>query len=395
MGCVNSARSSLAEELRRQAAEDEGGPRIGLVRMTSGKYVVRDDVNGFSRLSPEQVDDSSSSQGSCSRRREHCIDLYCGAITAASKDQDRFVMVPDLLPGVFYSGVFDGHAQDGGSFAERAAVALPKMLSHKLAWLPDCNTNDLLACKARMTKEIEDVFVSFQGTLAEEYRVQVKIPLEKARKDMEKREGIKLPVCLPMGGTTATTLIASADLFCVAWVGDSRGVLCCVDAETGLVTAQDLTEDHNVESHAAERERAVAAGGAVVGRHIAVDEADGMLQPLAEPWGCSPSPRSCGQRGALLDTGAADPRRHAFIVLASDGVWHHMSSEECVRKIHTAIREELERSEATNGCLTHVQLLSVVKEFQANLEKEIGEKKGNRDDIVMSVATVRGHSWKI
>ena len=132
MGCVNSARSSLAEEPPRQAAEDEGGPRIGLVRMTSGKYVVRDDVNGFSRLSPEQVDDSSSSDRAAAGA-EHCIDLYCGAITAASKDQDRFVMVPDLLPGVFYSGVFDGHAQDGGSFAERAAVALPKMLSHKLA----------------------------------------------------------------------------------------------------------------------------------------------------------------------------------------------------------------------------------------------------------------------
>jgi hypothetical protein len=43
--------------------------------------------------------------------------------------------------------------------------------------------------------------------------------------------------------------------------------------------------------------------------------------------------------------------------------------------------------------LAHYDLLSVVKDFQAELEKMIGEKKGNRDDIVMSVVTVLGHDW--
>ena len=137
--------------------------------------------------------------------------MYCGTIAAASKDQDRFITVTDMLPGVFFTGVFDGHAQHGGEFAERAAMGLPKLLASRLEWFAAArnsiehklatsseNNDDhdsdssLIACKTRITKDIETVFVNFQAMLTKEYDEQVKNPLEKARKQMEKSEGIKL-----------------------------------------------------------------------------------------------------------------------------------------------------------------------------------------------------------
>jgi len=55
--------------------------------------------------------------------------------THTSHTQDRFMIVPALLNGVLYCGVFDGHAEEGGIVAERAAQTLCHELASALQWL--------------------------------------------------------------------------------------------------------------------------------------------------------------------------------------------------------------------------------------------------------------------
>ncbi len=45
------------------------------------------------------------------------------------------MIVPELLNGVLYGGVFDGHAEEGGVVAERAAQTLGHELASALQWL--------------------------------------------------------------------------------------------------------------------------------------------------------------------------------------------------------------------------------------------------------------------
>jgi hypothetical protein len=45
------------------------------------------------------------------------------------------MIVPALLNGVLYCGVFDGHAEEGGIVAERAAQTLGNELASALQWL--------------------------------------------------------------------------------------------------------------------------------------------------------------------------------------------------------------------------------------------------------------------
>ena len=405
MGCVLSSREHDVESP--QGVDDTICNRYAILRSHSGRLQREgnDEDQGTTDITVGTA--SGIASKTCRPKGQQIIDLYCSSIAPSSKDQDRFITVPDFLPGLFFSGVFDGHAQNGGRFAERAAVALPKLMAKKIEWFanatsPESSVNrrdgeedpDLLECKERIEKDIEDVFLSFQATLSEEYDAQVKTPLEKARIEMEAKEGIKLPICLPMlGGTTATTLVAASEIICVSWVGDSRGVLCCVDPHTGEVSARDLTVDHNVESNESERDRAEKAGGAVVGLHIAVDEADGMIQTLRSLGDVPHHRNRVVSEVPEVTVVRLNPQRHAFIVLASDGIWHHMSSDECVKKLYQAITDAATSAAKIGSGLTHEMLLGLVNKFEEDLESSIGERKGNKDDIVMTIATVRGYKW--
>jgi serine/threonine protein phosphatase PrpC len=206
------------------------------------------------------------------------IASFAGVTMGARKQQDRFLILPNLVEGVLYCGVFDGHAEEGHIVAERAARTIASDLMKNLAWLADKSEKmELPQFEERVASAFTQTFVNFHAVLAAEYENEVASPVEKMRLAMEKSEGVELPRCLPMkGGTTATTGIIHGKYLGIAWVGDSRAVLCCVDA-AGNLTAQDLTRDHNVDSKA-ERERAETRGGVVVGRHIVVDGADGMVQ---------------------------------------------------------------------------------------------------------------------
>ena len=174
------------------------------------------------------------------------ISGYAGATMGAKKQQDRHLILPELNEGVFYLGVFDGHAEEGAVIAERAARAIPEKLAAAFKASLKPGGHSQTEFEAIVSPIFVTAYLEFQATLAKEYETEVAKPVEEMRLQMEKEHGVEIPRSLPMkGGTTATTAIIAADMLAVAWVGDSRAVLCCL-SDAGAVSAYDVTTDHNV-----------------------------------------------------------------------------------------------------------------------------------------------------
>jgi len=107
------------------------------------------------------------------------ISGYAGATLGAKKKQDRFILLPELAPGVLYCGVCDGHAEDGGLIAERAAKSIPIQLAAQLKWLSDGSYGTecgLQHFETRISDVFTDTFTKFQSVLAAEYESQVASP---------------------------------------------------------------------------------------------------------------------------------------------------------------------------------------------------------------------------
>jgi hypothetical protein len=108
------------------------------------------------------------------------ISGWAGATIGAKKHQDRFLCVPNLVDGVLYCGVFDGHADDGHIIAERAARTIAKELSESLKWMADdakvYEKNGLQAFEERISQSFSDTYLKFQATIAEEYANEVILP---------------------------------------------------------------------------------------------------------------------------------------------------------------------------------------------------------------------------
>ena len=406
MGCRNSKERGVE-------------PSFDIVRHNSGKLHA---LNSPSVTSKESLDSDSDNnnlpttsaggESSSSNRRQNigCLELFSGSIAASVKDQDRFITVPELLPNVFFTGVFDGHGQSGALFAERAAKLFARLLHSKISWMQDIaqsketkNTEDLEKLRVKALKDLSSVFSDIQKIFTAEYERDVKAPLEKARKAMEKSEGISLPLSLPMiGGTTATIILVAGDLLFVAWVGDSRAVVgCVVESETGsmddVIESVNLTVDHNVEANESERNRAIGAGGAVAGRYIAVDGAEGMLQVTRSLGDVPHHTNNIVSSVPEVRVLKLSPSKNPFVVLASDGIWHHRSSTQVIKELYTNLTEvvrknESERSNETAG-MTDEQLLGTCQDYELKLIEWVKQNSAQNDDIVMSVFTVRGYPW--
>ena len=122
-------------------------------------------------------------------------------------------------------------------------------------------------------------------------------------------------------GTTALLMLLSGEQMHIAWLGDCRAVLC----RGG--TAVALTEDHSL-TDAAERARAIADGGRVesnrLGGYLEVARALGDFDHTT---GCKPPGLSAQPEIRSAAVGADDE----FVVLASDGLWGVVRSDDAVR----------------------------------------------------------------
>ena len=373
-------------------------PSFQIVRQTSGVTTRRASVSSVSSLpsSPSQTEVSTSEYAA----NTNGVDLYTGVTASAKKDQDRFITIPELFPNVFFTAVFDGHGQNGAVFAERAAKACARLVQSKMAWLDKIPTSTTpmtaLDLQTKATSDFTTIFGEIQHEFKTEYEKEVKGPLEKARKAMEKSEGMSLPMSLPMiGGTTATVVLVVDRFLLVAWVGDSRAVMCHVEGGSPPnITAVDLTEDHNVESNEKERARAVASGGALAGRHIAVDGAEGMLQTLRTLGDVPHHSNDIVSAVPEVRVLELSPIFNPFVVLASDGIWHHRSSTRVCEEMFEKLMSSLEEEEHETKELTCHDLLKVCQIYESDLKGWVKSTDAPGDDIVMSAFTVSGFNWK-
>ncbi|CAN0009923.1 unnamed protein product, partial [Ectocarpus sp. 13 AM-2016] len=141
-------------------------------------------------------------------------------------------------------------------------------------------------------------------------------------------------------GTTATVALVYPDVTVVAHVGDSRAVLCCDDAGRAV----EITEDHTPYS-AGERARVEANGGSV--EHRGVLRVNGELavtrtlgnRRLSRDGVLSSEPDVVfvGGSGSGGSGGSGGGKNTAFLVLASDGLWDVVSSQEAVDMVKEVI----------------------------------------------------------
>ena len=152
------------------------------------------------------------------------------------------------------------------------------------------------------------------------------------------------------GATCVTVLLTSQALYC-ANVGDSRAILAQRQSDD-TVTSDALTQDHKpfVE---AEQARIIAAGGRVQPQYSSNGQAVGPLRVwfqrentpglamtramgdfLASSIGVIATPGEGYVDVVKVDLADVD----AFVVLASDGVWEFMSTQEVVEMVQDSIR---------------------------------------------------------
>ena len=251
--------------------------------------------------------------------------------------------------------IFDGHGPKGERASQFCMTRLPELL--------EASHDDLLADAAACLKSSFVKLDEELRTTSEHHRY------------------------MDRAGTTATVLYMRGDDLYTAWAGDSRAVRADVAAgRASKPVAADLTVDHKPEL-ASERERIEACGGEVkraskhgtlrvwnkgavglgVTRSIGDDDVK-SVGVTAEPEVVHSTlhPAARGAPGApSKPAGGA-----AFVIIASDGVWEFISSQEAVDTVAQA------PDDATQGCET---LVALAKERWRENESV------NRDDITAIV----------
>ena len=120
----------------------------------------------------------------------------------------------------------------------------------------------------------------------------------------------------PQQGTTATVVRVIDNKLEIANLGDSSAIMCCDEFGHAI----ELTENHNAEKNAKERERIYRAGGHV-SESFRVENRLMITRALGDIWG-----RHVGISSIpFYQIKPLDDAK--FVVLASDGVWDYVSFE--------------------------------------------------------------------
>ena len=339
---------------------------------------------------------------------EHVRDVITH-ILGQKKDQDRAICVPNLLPGVLYAGVFDGHGRNGEIRSELATTELPRLIRRELSKVEGRKLEEKDLMEA--LNIAYDEFHSQLDTMYEETVYRHAKEAEVARRRSE-NGGIEIDedevqVRMPQdGGTTATSVIVAGDIIMIGWVGDSRAVLArryakkrgpILNRFSSRLKIFTLTEDHNVATNNDEEMARVAeSGGEVYGKHLAAGAVEGMLQ-LTRSLGDSPFHRTglvVAKPGIVtlpVHDANADPL--LFLLVASDGLWDHFTNKEALsfvykrlKKIDYAGEEDVKRRSN--------MLLETARALEAEAIKRCYERKSHSDDITVLLMTF-SRGWSI
>uniref|UniRef100_A0A7S0IVI9 PPM-type phosphatase domain-containing protein n=1 Tax=Calcidiscus leptoporus TaxID=127549 RepID=A0A7S0IVI9_9EUKA len=240
----------------------------------------------------------------------HGIDLYSELEDPefVKINQDRGMVVWPFAGsyGSAMLGLFDGHGQGGERVAEQCCYLMTDLLAKDLQ-LP---TNPMVSLEEKMC-QLDELVLKFSSDDCDPY----------------------------MCGTTATIVYLLGVNVYVAAVGDSRCVLGYID-RAGLLQSHEMTRDHKP-SMKGERERLEAAGATVEGvgdrsRMWALHEESDSLCGLnmsrsigdgfCKQHGVIPVPDV--QSFSLHECSPGSNMRDTFLIVASDGIWECVSSDE-------------------------------------------------------------------
>jgi protein phosphatase 2C family protein 2/3 len=276
----------------------------------------------------------------------------CGYKQGATINQDRGIVThpfPEEGLDRMLLGVYDGHGREGQRISEAVAFQVAELMqAHappgKVAATPE---NDELLMEALNTS-----LVGADDWLLEN-------------------------MCLPAedSGTTAIVCVLSEHSVLTGCVGDSRAVLGRVGETPDKWTAVELSTDHKCDAPE-EMARLVAAGGAVEpasdGYGSAVWKHEiGLGKALAMS-------RSIGDHGMgrnlVINTPTVTKtslQEDACLILASDGVWEFLSSQQAMDIVHAHRAQG-----ATEACRALIE--AAASEWQA-------KEEDYRDDITAIV----------
>lgn len=240
-------------------------------------------------------------------------------IRARKPNQDSFGVRAPVLGSGLYLSVFDGHGMNGREASQLTRDTVPHEVTAALQAAAERGTRfGMMERRRAFARAFTRAFTEAERTLRDE----------------------KHGVDHAFSGTTATCVwLDGAELLC-AWVGDSRAVLGQRDtgsggAPGGTIRAVNITADHKP-ARRDEKKRVRAAGGRVTRWQQGVGPQrvwlpDEWLPGLAmtrsvgdtvlSRYGVVPQPEV---------TATALGSREEFVVVASDGVWEFMSSEDVV-----------------------------------------------------------------
>jgi len=219
------------------------------------------------------------------------------------QNQDALVM-HQLPTGEIMLSVFDGHGEEGRTVSSHFKTRVPQLLANSTAFNEPLSTGEAikeaLDCAEREIVDDIDVDTTLSGS------------------------------------TGVVGIIRGAKLF-MANVGDSRAVF-GVDGENGKILARDVTLDHKPDLPN-EKKRIQEIGGRV----FAVRFDDGIDGP-ARVWLSYADLPGLAMSRSLGDTIAKEAGvisqpdlfevdltvQHKFLIIATDGLWEFMSSQEVV-----------------------------------------------------------------
>ena len=230
-------------------------------------------------------------------------------------NQDNYFIYKNFLnnENYVYLGVCDGHGKVGQDISEYLHNNLAQNLNNKLI---EEKTTDLINTELYIIcKSINKIFIKTQEDLIADEKIDTKF-----------------------SGSTCSTLIFTPDRIITANVGDSRCVLGKFDGVKWF--SQNLTKDHKP-TLPNEKKRIENSGGMV---EPCKDDEGGFVGP-DRVWikgekvpGLAMS-RSFGDETAHMVGVISEPEildyyflhEDKFLMIASDGIWEFISSDECVK----------------------------------------------------------------
>ena len=217
-----------------------------------------------------------------------------------------------------YMSVCDGHGIEGHNVSGYIKKILPKLLSTKLHGI-DLETSSS-SISSKIHKIIKDTFVKSNTSLVNNPEVNSTFS----------------------GSTCVSVIYTPTKLICPN-IGDSRAVIGKCNSSTGAWTSYDLTRDHKP-TEKDEEARVLMNNGRI---QPFVDEETGQFVGPQRVWikedevpGLAMT-RSFGDQVAHLVGVIAEPEiteyefkeEDKFFLVASDGVWEFITSNECVNII--------------------------------------------------------------